>query len=109
MTAREAVRDAFLWIGVALVLASCLGVLAFPSVYDRLHFSSPATLGAICIAIAVVFQEDFSLVGDKAILIAVFLLGASPLLAHATARASRRAERGDWRIGADEETEVEDE
>ena len=98
----------FLWLGVALVLICCLGVLVFPDVYDRLHFSSPLPLAAVCIAAAVVLHEDFSLIGDKAILVSVFLLVASPVLTHATGRAARIAERGDWRIGAEEEIEVED-
>jgi len=105
---RHVAVNVFLWLGVALVLISCLGVLVFGSVYDRLHFSAPAILGSICIAAAVVIHEDFSLIGDKAILIAAFLLIASPLVGHATARSARQAERGDWRIGRDEEIEVED-
>ena len=46
---------------------------------------------------AVVVQKSFSLVGDKAILVAVFLLVVSPLLTHLTGRAARIAEHGDWR------------
>lgn len=108
MTVRQVAVNVFLWLGVALVLVSCLGVLVYRSAYQRLHFSSPLTLAAICIAVAVVIHEDFSLVGDKAILIAAFLLVASPLLVHACGRAARQAERGDWRIGEDEEIEVEE-
>ncbi len=108
MTARQVVVNVFLWLGVALVLVSCLGVLAYRSAYDRLHFTAPLNLGAICIAVAVVIHEDFSMVGDKALLIAAFLLGAAPLLSHATGRAARYTERGDWRIGSEEEIEVEE-
>ena len=108
MIVRQVAVNVFLWLGVALVLISCVGVLAYGSVYDRLHFTAPLNLGAIFIAIAVVIHEDFSLVANKAILIAVFLLVASPVLALATGRAARHAERGDWRIGSDEEIEVEE-
>ena len=108
MIVRQIAVNFFLWLGVALVLISCIGVLAFSDAYDRLHFSSPATLGALCIAIAVVIHEDFSLIGNKAIAIAVFILIASPLLAHATGRAARAAERGSWRLEADERVEVEE-
>ncbi len=108
MIVRQIAVNFFLWAGVALVLVSCVGVLAFSSAYDRLHFSSPATLGTICIAIAVVIHEDFSLIGNKALLIAAFLLVASPLLTHATGRAARTAERGTWQIQRSEELEVED-
>lgn len=108
MSVRQVLVIVFLWLGVGLVVVSCLGVLAYRSAYDRLHFTSPLNLGAILIAIAVVIHEDFSLVGNKALLIAAFLVGAGPLLAHATGRAAREAERGDWQIGADEEIEVEE-
>ena len=108
MIVRQVAVNFFLWLGVALLLVSCIGVLVFGNVYDRLHFTAPSTLGAICVAIAVVIHEDFSLIGNKAILIAAFLLIASPLLAHATGRAARIAERGNWQLGPDEEVEVEE-
>ena len=62
-------------------------------VYDRLHFSAPGMLGFVCMAAAVLVQNSFSLVGDKALLVAVFLLISSPILTHATARATRIARR----------------
>ena len=108
MTMRQVLVNVFLWSGVVLVLVSCLGVLAFGNVYDRLHFTSPLNLGALLIAVAVLIHEDFSLIGNKALLIAVFLVIASPLLAHATGRAARRSELGDWRIGEAEDIEVEE-
>ena len=109
MIVRQIAVNFFLWLGVALVLISCVGVLAFGSVYDRLHFTGPSALGGICIAVAVVIHEDLSLIGNKAILIAAFLLVASPLLAHATGRAARIAEQGSWQPHPDEEVEVEKE
>ena len=108
MIFRQVAVNFFLWLGVGFVLISCVGVLVFGSVYDRLHFTAPSTLGGICIAVAVVIHEDFSLIGNKAIMIAAFLLVASPLLAHATGRAARIAERGSWRLGPDEGIEVEE-
>lgn len=98
MSIRQIVVDVFLWLGVALTLIGCLGVVLMRTVYDRLHFSSPMTLGAACIAIAVVVQKSFSLVGDKSILIAVLLIVLSPLLTHAVGRAARIVEHGDWRL-----------
>ena len=108
MSARDIVVDVFLIAGVALVLVSCLGALVFDAAHDRLHFGSPAVLGGIFIAVAVVVKESFSLVGDKAILIALFLLVASPMVTHAVGRAARTARRGTWRIGPDEGIEVEE-
>lgn len=108
MIVRQVLVNVFLWLGVGLVLLSCLGVLVFPGVYDRLHFTAPVTLGAICIAIAVLIHEDFSLVGNKALLIAVFMLFTAPLITHATGRAARFDEHGDWGIAEDEQIQVED-
>ena len=105
MSVRHIAVEAFLWLGVALTLIGCLGVVLMKSVYDRLHFTSPTTLGAACIAIAVVVQKSFSLVGDKSILIAVLLIALSPLLTHATGRAARVVEHGDWRMGEEEAEE----
>lgn len=105
MSIRQIIVDVLLWLGVGLVLISCLGVLVMRGVYERLHFASPAVLGALLIAAAVVVQKSFSLVGDKAILVAFFFLVGSPLLTHVTGRAARVAELGDWRGN---EIEVED-
>ncbi|HET9103379.1 MAG TPA: monovalent cation/H(+) antiporter subunit G [Solirubrobacteraceae bacterium] len=107
MTARQIAVDVFLWAGVVLTLISCLGVLVMRDAYARLHFTSPAILGAICIAVAVVVEDSFSLIGDKAILIALFLVVVSPVLTHATARAIRIATRGDWPVTPEERVEVE--
>jgi len=105
---RHVISDVFLWVGVGLNLIACLGVLVMREVYARLHFSSPAVLGAICIAVAVVVKDSFSTVGDNTILVAVFLLVVSPVLTHAAARASRIAAHGDWRLGPQEHVEVEE-
>lgn len=100
--------DVLLWIGVALELLACLGLVVMRSVYDRLHFSSPAALGVVFVAAAVVVDKSFSLIGNKAILIAFFALVGSPLITHAIGRTARVVERGDWRLGPDEEVEVEE-
>ena len=105
---RHAVAEIFLWLGVALAFVGAIGVLAFHNAYDRLHFGAPVVLAAICIAIATVIQTSFSLISDKAILVAAFLLVSSPILTHATGRAGRTAEHGNWEIQPDEEIEVEE-
>jgi multicomponent Na+:H+ antiporter subunit G len=104
---RHVISDVFLWIGVALNVIACLGVLVMRDTLDRLHYTGPSVLGAISIAVAVVVKDSFSLTGDKAILIALFLIVASPIATHATARASRIAQRGDWRLSDAEKVEVE--
>jgi monovalent cation/proton antiporter MnhG/PhaG subunit len=106
MSAREIVVDVFLILGVVLALIACVGVLVFRNVFERLHFSSPAVLASVCVAVAVVTKESFSLVGDKAILVAAILLVGAPLLTHAIGRAARTAAHGDWKLRPEESIEV---
>jgi multicomponent Na+:H+ antiporter subunit G len=93
---RDLAVAALLVVGVGLLVISALGVLLMRGPYDRLHYTSPASLGAAAISAAVVVRESFSLVGNKALLLAAFFLVASPVVVHVTARAARFAERGDW-------------
>jgi len=95
---RDVVVAALLVTGVACVLLSCVGVLAMRGVYDRLHFSSLSTLGAVAIGLAVAVREPWSLIGNKALLLVAFFLVASPVLVHVTARAARIREHGDMHV-----------
>jgi monovalent cation/proton antiporter MnhG/PhaG subunit len=87
---------ALLTVGVLAALAGVVGVLVAGNVYDRLHFIGPAGIfGPFCLAVAVVVDEGpFSQAGLKSMLVAVLLLGLSPVLIHATARAAYVRERG---------------
>jgi multisubunit Na+/H+ antiporter MnhG subunit len=73
---------------------------------DRLHCASAIGFGAALTCGAVVVQESFSLIGNKALAIAVVLLFANPVLVHVTARTIRIRLRGRWEPGDDEEIEV---
>jgi monovalent cation/proton antiporter MnhG/PhaG subunit len=74
--------------GVAVELACCVGVLVMEDAFDKLHYLGPAAIvGPVAIAAAVVIRESFSQAGIKALLTAALLMVASPVLAHATARA----------------------
>lgn len=108
MSVRHLLTYICLFAGVGLLLLACLGVLVMRDVFDRLHFSSPAALGAAFIAAAVVIKDSFSLVGDNAILIAVFILFSSPILTHATGRAARVEKHGEWGIQPEEDIPVEE-
>ncbi len=108
MSVRTILTDVFLWLGVGLVVVSCLGVLVLRGVFERLHFSSPAVLGATFVAVAVVIKESFSVIGDQVLVIAVFLLLASPILTHATARAARVDAHGEWELRPEEKVEIEE-
>lgn len=80
--------------GVALELFCVLGVVVMRGALSRLHYTSPAALGVLLMAVAIAVHEGFSLIANKALLIAVFLMATAPVLAHAIARAARIRERG---------------
>jgi multicomponent Na+:H+ antiporter subunit G len=88
--------------GVVLVAIAVAGVVAMRGVYDRIHYTSPAGLGGLLICVAVLVRESFSLIGNKALFVGVFLLVTSPVLSHVTARAARIRQHGDWRPRPDE-------
>jgi multisubunit Na+/H+ antiporter MnhG subunit len=92
---RAAAEHVLLFAGVAVLLLCCLGVAVMRGPYDRLHYTGPAGLGALLIAGAILVHEGFSIVADKALLLAAMLVFVSPLIVHVTARAARIRELGD--------------
>jgi multicomponent Na+:H+ antiporter subunit G len=102
---REALVIVLLTVGVVIELISCVGVLAAPQFYDRLHYLGPAsTLGAFLIGAALVVQDGLKQQGVKSILVVVLLIVVGPVLTHATARAARIREFGRWVIIEEERT-----
>jgi len=108
VSARDAIAYLLLGLGVTCELIAVLGLVAMRDVYDRLHYLAPATLGALLVAAAIWVYQGPSQIALKGTVVAAFLLLAAPALAHATARAARIGERGDWRPGAEEGIEVEE-
>jgi monovalent cation/proton antiporter MnhG/PhaG subunit len=100
---RHAIADAVLAIGILLELGAVAGTVAMRDAYERLHYAGPATLGAIAIAVSIWIASGPSTIALQALLLAAFLLVASPILAHYTLRAIREWDRGDWRAGDDDE------
>ena len=97
MNARDIVVDLLLLVGVLGCLLGSLGLLLFRNVYDQLHFLAPVSLAGGCaIPAAVIVHEGLSQAGAKAIVIAILLLVANPVLSHATARAARIRQKGQW-------------
>ena len=92
---REAAVGVLLFSGVAVELLCCAGVVSMRGVYDRLHYTAPAGFGVALVAAAILVHEGFSMVADKALLLAALVLFLSPLLVHVTARAARIRELGD--------------
>lgn len=106
MSVRHVIEYVLLVLGTGTLVLSSIGVLAMRTVYDRLHYVGSAAVGAALVCIAVTVRESFSLIGNKSLLIAFFLLVSGPVLTHATARAARIRERGSWSVEEDENVEI---
>jgi multisubunit Na+/H+ antiporter MnhG subunit len=89
--------------GCAVIVLSCLGVLAADGAYERVHFQGPiAILGVPLIAVAVVVSRGFDVAGVSACLVAATLLVLAPFVTHVQARAMRVHQEGGWRINPEE-------
>ena len=98
MIARDVCADVLLGLAVLTVASASLGVLLMRDAYDKLHFVTPAALLApVLIALAVLVQAGFYENTGETCLALFFLAIAGPYLSHATMRALRIRERGDWR------------
>ncbi|MDQ4058173.1 MAG: monovalent cation/H(+) antiporter subunit G [Actinomycetota bacterium] len=107
MDLRDALVIALLVAGVIVELLSCIGMWAMDEVFDRLHFLGPAsTLGPLLFAAAIIVEEGFSLPGNKALLVALVIIGTGPALTHATARAARVRMYDHWRAAPGEISEA---
>jgi multicomponent Na+:H+ antiporter subunit G len=97
---RQIVVAILLGLAVVIVLLSCLGLLTMGDVYQKLHFLTPASLVAPVLVFAAVFvQMGLSENTGETLLALVFVVIAGPYLTHATVRAARIRDQGDWRTG----------
>jgi multicomponent Na+:H+ antiporter subunit G len=95
---REVSADVLLGLAVAVVLGASLGVLLMRDAYQKLHFVTPAALVApALVALAVLVQAGLVENSGETCLALVIMVIAGPYLSHATMRAIRVRERGDWR------------
>ncbi|HVT67024.1 MAG TPA: monovalent cation/H(+) antiporter subunit G [Trebonia sp.] len=97
---RQVVADILLALAVLTVAASALGVAVMRSPYARLHYVTPAAVVApVLVALAVFVTEGLDENTGETVLALVIMVAAAPYLSHATIRAMRVREHGDWRAG----------
>ena len=107
MSARYVISLVLLIAGVGLEVVAVIGVTVMRDVFDRLHYAGGvAGYGALLVGISILWDENFSLVGDKALLTGGLLVLIGPVLVHATARSMRTRMRGDWTDGIEEHRET---
>jgi multisubunit Na+/H+ antiporter MnhG subunit len=95
---KDVFSDILLGLAVAIVVASAVGVLAMPDAYQKLHFVTPAAMVApLLVALAIMVQHGVYENTGESFLALGFMVIAGPFVSHATIRAIRIRENGDWR------------
>jgi multisubunit Na+/H+ antiporter MnhG subunit len=101
VTAQAIVADVLLGLAVLLVLASSAGILVMRDTYQKLHFLTPlALIAPLLVGLAVLVRSGWSENSSETWLALLFVVAGSPFLTHATIRATRIREVGDWRPGS---------
>lgn len=102
MTAREWAVAALLGIAGLTALLSLAGLALMSGPHDRVHYLTPVSIiGSAAVAAAVVIQDAVNSRGIKALIVFAVLGVLNPILVHATSRAARVHEFGDWRLAAE--------
>jgi multisubunit Na+/H+ antiporter MnhG subunit len=100
VTAQAIVADVLLGLAVLLVLLSSAGILVMRDTYQKLHFLTPlALIAPLTVGLAVLVRSGWSENSSETWLAMLFVVAGSPFLTHATIRATRIREKGDWRLG----------
>ena len=100
--ARDIAADVLLGLAVAVVIRASVGVLVMRDPYQKLHFVTPAALIApLLVTLAVLARMGLTENTGETCLALGFMVIAGPFLSHATVRAIRIREKGDWRPGRD--------
>jgi multisubunit Na+/H+ antiporter MnhG subunit len=95
---KDVFSDILLGLAVLIVFASAVGVLVMRDASRKLHFVTPAALVApALVALAVMVQHGVYEMTGEAFLALFFMIIAGPFVSHATMRAIRVREKGDWR------------
>jgi multisubunit Na+/H+ antiporter MnhG subunit len=102
LLARDIGADVLLGLAVAVVISASVGVLVMRDPYQKLHFVTPAALIApVLVTLAVLVRMGLTENTGETCLALGFMVIAGPFLSHATVRAIRIREKGDWRPGRD--------
>jgi multisubunit Na+/H+ antiporter MnhG subunit len=97
--ARDIVAGILLGLAVLTVLSASVGVLVMRDAYQKLHFVTPAALVApFLVALAIFVRMGLVENTGETFLALLFMVVSGPYLSHATIRAIRVRETGDWRL-----------
>jgi multisubunit Na+/H+ antiporter MnhG subunit len=100
VTAQGIAADVLLGLAAALVLASSAGILVMRDTYQKLHYLTPlALIAPLIVGLAVLVRSGWSENSSETWLALLFVVIGGPFLTHATIRAARIRDKGDWRPG----------
>ena len=89
--------DVFLILTVLACWIGAVGMVRMKEPIQAMHYLAlPASIGAICLTVAVFLKTGPGSIAFKTLLIALVLLAINSVVAHATARAFRTRELGHW-------------
>jgi monovalent cation/proton antiporter MnhG/PhaG subunit len=97
LTAAGVVIWILLTVGMAAFLLTSVGMVLSRDVYKCIQYTYPAaTVGLVAVVAAIVIHKSISQAGIKAIVTGLIVFWVNPALSHATARAARVRQFGDW-------------
>jgi multisubunit Na+/H+ antiporter MnhG subunit len=95
---RSVAVDVILATAVAVVFASAAGLVAMRDTYQKLHYVAPiALIAPFLLGVAVLVRSGWTENSALTWLALLFVGIAGPFLSHATIRAARVRQTGDWR------------
>ncbi|HEY1582900.1 MAG TPA: monovalent cation/H(+) antiporter subunit G, partial [Chthoniobacterales bacterium] len=95
MTTSDWICAILLGLAVLFTALSVLGLLVMRNVFDRLHAIAPANLlPPVFVGAALAIANGLSASSLKVVLVVLVLVGTSPVLTHAIARAARVRKEG---------------
>jgi len=97
MSAPTIAVEVSLAVAVLVAWICCLGLWLMEDFFDKLHFMAPVTtVSMFFVLLAVVIETGWGQATVKTILVLVIMLLINAVLTHATARAGRIEEHGQW-------------
>lgn len=97
MTSASIVIWIFLIVGMASFLLTSVGMVLSRDVYQRIQYTYPAaTVGLVAVVVAIVIHKSMSQAGIKTLVIGLIVFWTNPVISHATARAARVRQFGNW-------------
>ena len=98
MIIKDVFSDILLGLTVLDVVVCSIGVLFMRDPYRKLHYVTPAALIApALVALALMVQHGVYEMTGESFLTLLLMIIAGPFISHATIRAIRIREKGDWR------------